>query len=152
AELFTSSLGSTTDVIHKEMYTFTDRKGRQLALRPEGTATNMFRYERPQAGRYREFWQLGVELINAPGVIADYQILKLISDILESLGITDFTFNLNYLGGNETKENYKKELVKFIKQNNPDLCTDCQRRYQTNPLRILDCSTCQTITFPTYET
>jgi len=175
AELFTSSLGSTTDVIHKEMYTFTDRKGRQLALRPEGTASvvrlvcqnnlikssyplkfyywaNMFRYERPQAGRHREFWQLGAELINAPGVIADYQILKLISDILESLGIADFTFNLNYLGGSETKENYKKELVKFIEQNNPDLCSDCQRRYQTNPLRILDCSNCQTITFPTYET
>ena len=112
----------------------------------------MFRYERPQAGRHREFWQLGVELINAPGVIADYQILKLISDILESLGIANFTFNLNYLGGSKTKENYKKELVKFIEKNNPDLCSDCQRRYQTNPLRILDCSTCQTIIFPTYET
>src|SRR6185436_19846285 len=93
-ELFTSSLGYTTDIIHKEMYTFTDRKGRELALRPEGTAStvllicenkliregyplklyywaNMFRYERPQRGRYREFWQLGVELINAGGVIAD---------------------------------------------------------------------------------
>jgi len=93
-----------------------------------------------------------VELINAPGVIADYQILKLVSDILESLGITGFIFNHNYLGGSETKENYKKELVKFVTQNNPDLCSDCQRRYQTNPLRILDCLVCQTITFPTYET
>src|SRR6266487_6211845 len=104
----------------------------------------MFRYERPQAGRHREFWQLGVELINASGVVADYQILKLVADILESLGISEFTFNLNYLGGNDTKENYKKELVKFIIQTNPDLCLDCQRRYQTNPLRILDCSNCQT--------
>ena len=73
----------------------------------------MFRYERPQAGRHREFWQLGVELINASGVVADYQILKLVADILESLGISEFTFNLNYLGESETKENYKKELVKF---------------------------------------
>src|SRR6185295_5643370 len=103
-ELFTASLGFTTDIIHKEMYIFADRKGRQLALRPEGTASvvrlvcqnklikenyplklyywaNMFRYERPQQGRYREFWQLGVELINAEGIIADYQILKLTADI-----------------------------------------------------------------------
>ena len=111
----------------------------------------MFRYERPQVGRHREFWQLGVELINAPGVIADYQILKLISDILKSLGITDFIFNLNYLGERETKENYKKELVKFIKKNNPELCLDCQRRHQSNPLRMLDCLTCQKIAFPPYK-
>src|SRR4051794_26762259 len=117
-ELFTSSLGSTTDIIHKEMYTFVDytsvdikdKKGRELSLRPEGTAStvrlvcqnnlvrevyplklyywaNMFRYERPQKGRYREFWQLGVELINAKGAVADYQILKLVADILHNLGV-----------------------------------------------------------------
>src|SRR6185503_10386807 len=124
-ELFTSSLGSTTDIVHKEMYTFTDRKGRELALRPEGTAStarlvcqnnliregyplklyywaNMFRYERPQKGRYREFWQLGVELINAKGVAADCHMLKLVSDILCGLGIKNFIFNLNYLGDSQT--------------------------------------------------
>src|SRR6185312_2638038 len=108
------------------------RKGRKLALRPEGTISaarlvlqnrlfasglplklyywaNMFRYERPQKGRYREFWQLGVELINAKGVIADYQTLKVVFDVLSNLGIKNFTFKLNYLGNSETKEKYKKE-------------------------------------------
>src|SRR5438132_11120095 len=99
----------------------------------------MFRYERPQKGRYREFWQLGVELVNAKEVIADYQILKLISDILGGLGIKNFTFNLNYLGDSETKEKYKNELKKFVEKNKPDLCEDCQKRYENNPLRILDC-------------
>src|SRR6185436_16597312 len=98
----------------------------------------MFRYERPQKGRYREFWQLGVELVNAEGVIADYQILKLASDILSGLGIKNFTFNLNYLGDNNTKEKYKKDLKDFVEKTAPDLCADCQRRYKTNPLRILD--------------
>ena len=93
-----------------------------------------------------------MELINASGVIADYQILKLVADLLNDLGIANFAFNLNYLGGAETKEKYKKELVKFINQNNPELCVDCQRRYKTNPLRILDCFECQKITFPAYET
>ena len=110
-ELFTKSLGNTTDIVHKEMFAFSDRKGRNLALRPEGTASaarlicqskliregyplkfyywaNMFRYERPQKGRYREFWQLGVELVNSQGNLADYQILKLISELLQNLGIT----------------------------------------------------------------
>ncbi|CFW93128.1 Histidine--tRNA ligase [endosymbiont DhMRE of Dentiscutata heterogama] len=174
-ELFTTSLGSTTDIIHKEMYTFLDRKGRELALRPEGTASmvrlvcqnkliregyplklyywaNMFRYERPQQGRYREFWQLGVELINADGAIADYQILNLTADILRGLRIKDFSFKLNYLGNNETKERYKKKLKDFIKNTAPDLCADCQRRNETNPLRILDCSLCKNkYQYPSYK-
>jgi histidyl-tRNA synthetase len=174
-ELFTNSLGSTTDIIHKEMYNFRDKKGRELVLRPEGTAStvrlvsenklikesyplklyywaNMFRYERPQKGRYREFWQLGVELINARGIIADCQILKLVADIFRGCGIKNFVFNLNYLGDSETKEKYKNELENFIKKNNPTLCADCYRRYQTNPLRILDCASCKIqITFPSYK-
>jgi len=112
----------------------------------------MFRYERPQKGRYREFWQLGVELINAKGVIADYQTLKVVFDVLSNLGIKNFTFKLNYLGNSETKEKYKKELEKFIEKNKPDLCADCQRRYQTNPLRILDCLICKNKTsYPSYK-
>lgn len=175
-ELFTSSLGSTTDIIHKEMYTFRDRKERELALRPEGTASvvrlvcqnnlvregyplklyywaNMFRYERPQKGRYREFWQLGVELVNTQGVVADYQVLKLVVDILQNLGIKNFCFRLNYLGDIETKEKYKKELKKFIRENDLELCDVCQKRYEDNPLRILDrCSFCkEKYAFPPYK-
>jgi histidyl-tRNA synthetase len=174
-ELFTSSLGSTTDIVHKEMYSFADRKGREMVLRPEGTAStvrlvcqnkliregyplklyywaNMFRYERPQKGRYREFWQLGAELINAKGTIADYQILKVVFDILNSLGIKNFTFNLNYLGDNETKKKYKDDLKNFFKKNQPSLCDDCQRRYKNNPLRILDCLPCKNkFSYPSYK-
>lgn len=174
-ELFTKSLGSATDVIHKEMYIFQDRKGRELALRPEGTASvarlvlqnnlikegyplklfywaNMFRYERPQKGRYREFWQLGAELVNSEGIIADYQVLKLMSDILISLGISDFTFNLNYLGNAQTKEKYKNQLKDFFKGKETELCDDCKRRHSTNPLRILDCLNCQkNFPYPSYE-
>ncbi|CAG8505073.1 2055_t:CDS:2, partial [Cetraspora pellucida] len=174
-ELFTTSLGSTTDIIHKEMYTFLDRKERELALRPEGTASmvrlvcqnkliregyplklyywaNMFRYERPQQGRYREFWQLGAELINADGAIADYQILNLTANILRGLRIKDFSFKLNHLGNNETKERYKKKLKDFIKKTTPDLCVDCRRRNETNPLRILDCSFCKNkYQYPSYK-
>lgn len=175
AELFTSSLGSTTDIIHKEMFVFPDRKGRLMALRPEGTAStvrlvcenkliqegyplkfyywaNFFRYERPQKGRHREFWQLGVELVNAQGIFADYQLLKLVADIFYDLGIKNFSFSLNYLGNSETKENYKGELKRFIEVKDIDLCEKCQERYQNNPLRILDCSVCKKKTsFPSYK-
>lgn len=174
-ELFINSLGSTTDIVHKEMFIFQDRKNRNLVLRPEGTVStvrlvcqnkllrenfplkfyywaNMFRYERPQKGRHREFWQLGVELINARGIWADYQVLKLVHEVLSSLGIKDFTFSLNYLGGVDTKEAYKKMLREFIEENNLDLCEDCHKRYQTNPLRIIDCLICKKkVLFPAYE-
>jgi len=112
----------------------------------------MFRYERPQKGRQREFWQLGVELINTPGVLADFQILKLVYDILAGLGIKDFTFNLNYLGDSKTHERYKNELEKYVEKTNLNLCEDCQRRYITNPLRILDCLLCNIrFHFPSYK-
>ena len=165
SELFNASLGSTTDIIHKEMFNFVDRKGRSLALRPEGTASvarlvlqnqlfttgyplklyywaNMFRYERPQKDRYREFWQLGVELIGAKGIMADYQILKVIQDVFESLGIKGFICNLNYLGSRATQERYKEKLKLFLAETNPDLCSDCQHRVNLNSLRTLDCQLC----------
>jgi len=95
---------------------------------------------------------LGVELVNTKGIIADYQILKLIADILGGLGIKDFCFKLNYLGDSETKRKYKDELKKFVENNKPELCEDCQRRYQTNPLRILDCLFCQNkSSYPSYK-
>ena len=85
-------------------------------------------------------------------MVADYQILKLVADILYGLGIRDFTFSLNYLGDNETKEKYKNELKNFVKKDNPDLCEDCQRRGKTNPLRILDCLLCANrFHFPSYK-
>lgn len=173
--LFTNSLGSTTSIIYKEMFTFKDRSNRELALRPEGTASvvrlvcenklikegyplkiyywaNMFRYERPQKGRHREFWQLGVELINAKGSFADYQILKLVSDILQELGIKKFNFCLNYLGNKDTKERYKSLLEEFIKNKTHNLCNDCQQRHLSNILRIVDCWKCkQKLSYPPYE-
>jgi histidyl-tRNA synthetase len=95
---------------------------------------------------------LGVELVNSEGVIADYQVLKLISDILIGLGINDFIFNLNYLGNNKTKENYKVKLRNFFHGKESKLCDDCKRRYLTNPLRIIDCSICQkNFSYPSYE-
>src|SRR6185437_13144503 len=109
----------------------------------------MFRYERPQKGRYREFWQLGVELVNAAGVMADYQILQLVREILEGWGIEQFAFHLNYLGGRSIQEKYKRKLKAFLAQTNLDLCSDCQRRINDNPLRILDCNSCgKKIVFP----
>lgn len=173
--LFSSSLGSTSDIVHKEMYKFFDQKGRKLVLRPEGTASvarlvyqnkliknncplklyywsNMFRYERPQKGRYREFWQLGVELINTEGELADYQILKLAYDILFNLKVKGLVFSLNYLGGIKTREKYKKILKEFIEVNNPNLCENCQKRRETNLLRILDCLSCkEKNNYPSYE-
>ena|SRR2546430_841860 len=112
----------------------------------------MFRYERPQKGRHREFWQLGVELINARGFLADYQILEIVYKILSGLGVKDFVFNLNYLGNSETKEKYKSKLKNFVEKTDPDLCRDCQIRYRTNPLRILDCLLCkEKFSFPSYK-
>lgn len=112
----------------------------------------MFRYERPQKGRYREFYQLGVELINASGIIADFEILRIAKDLLETFAIKDFTFQLNYLGSEKTRERYKKELKSFFSNKTDELCSDCQKRYQTNILRILDCSYCfGNFAFPSYQ-
>ncbi|CAG8791017.1 18778_t:CDS:2, partial [Racocetra persica] len=132
AELFNTSLGSATDIIHKEMFTFPDRKGRNLALRPEGTVgvARLILQNR--------LFAAGVELVNAAGVRADYQILKLVQDIFAALGINQFTCNLNYLGSKSTQEKYKLELRKFLAATTPDLCDDCRRRAEENPLRILD--------------
>lgn len=173
-ELFTAHLGDDI-IVHKEMYTFSDRKGRKLVLRPEGTLCtarmviqnsllkegyqnkfyywgNMFRYERPQKGRYREFLQLGVELLNASGIYADYQILSLTRDILVSLGISNFTFRINYLGSKKTQKSYELEIKKTIQNSKFELCLQCKYRYENNPLRILDCSDCgYSNIFPEYK-
>lgn len=171
-----SSLGKSTDVIRKEMFTFYDKKNRLLSLRPEGTMgivrsvcqnnlitnnnnflklyywSNMFRYERPQHGRYREFWQLGVELINAQGVRSDFEILHLAKMLLEKLEIKDFYFSINYLGNEETRNNYKNILRNYLIKKINILCEDCKIRYYNNPLRILDCEKCNSIEgIPNYK-
>jgi histidyl-tRNA synthetase len=159
--LFTRSIGESTDIVEKEMYVFEDRKGRKLALRPEGTASlvrayiehnfnqtepvgkffysgEMFRYERPQAGRYRQFSQMGAEYFGNSNPNADAEIILVASEILKSLGIKDIKIHLNSLGCSSCRAKFRKKLVEYFSSIS-DLCQDCQRRLDKNPLRLLDC-------------
>ncbi len=161
AGLFTRSIGESTDIVEKEMYVFADRKGRKLALRPEGTASvvraylehnlaqelpvsklyytgSMFRYERPQAGRYREFLQIGAEYFNNPAPAADAEIIVLARDLLSSVGLQDVAIHLNTLGCSACRPAFRAALKKYFSAQ-PDVCADCQRRLEHNPLRLLDC-------------
>ncbi|MDR1086920.1 MAG: histidine--tRNA ligase [Endomicrobium sp.] len=161
AALFTRSIGQTTDIVEKEMYVFEDRKGRKLALRPEGTASlarafiehrmdisspagkffycgEMFRYERPQAGRYRQFRQIGAELYGSSSPAADAEIITLAKDVLTSLGIDKINVHINSLGCDKCRPLFRKVLVKYF-SSAKDLCQDCLRRLGKNPLRLLDC-------------
>ncbi len=161
AALFTRSIGEATDIVEKEMYIFEDRKGRKLALRPEGTASlvrayiehrldmedsvnkyfycgEMFRYERPQAGRYRQFTQMGAEYLNNPNPNADAEIILLAADILSKLNIKEITIHLNSLGCEKCRPVFRQKLVDYF-SSIKDLCQDCQRRLEKNPLRLLDC-------------
>ncbi|RKX32507.1 MAG: histidine--tRNA ligase [Verrucomicrobia bacterium] len=159
-DLFCHSLGESTEVVQKEMYSFPDAAGRQLALRPEGTAGvlryvaesrpatedlrlfyygPMFRRERPQAGRRRQFHQLGVELICAADPVADAECVALQVDTLRAAGLSNFVLRINTRGDigdmNRVTEGLRQELRPFLSE----LCPDCRRRYETNVLRILDC-------------
>ena len=161
AEIFSHPLGESSDVVSKEMYTFTDRKGTQLALRPEGTAGvvralisagltqtlpqkffysgAMFRYERPQKGRARQFHQLGVEVLGVSEPLADAEIIYLAATILNSLGVLKkCKLHLNSLGDTASRTAYKKGLVNYLKDHAKDLSEDSQRRLSSNPLRVLD--------------
>ncbi|NMA50295.1 MAG: histidine--tRNA ligase [Mollicutes bacterium] len=162
SELFKRGVGETTDIVQKETYDFTDRSGRSLTLRPEGTASvvrsyienkdyadirpiskyyyigTMYRYERPGQGRNREFTQFGVEALGSDDPLIDAEIISLSVNILKELGL-DPVVKINNLGGKEDRENYKKALVKYLKPHINDFCSDCQKRIKTNPLRILDC-------------
>ena len=163
SELFHRRVGEGTDIVTKETYDFKDRGDREITLRPEGTAGvvrsvienklygnrndtlkyyylgTMYRYERPQAGRNREFTQFGVEVFNSNDEMIDAEVISLGFFLLKSLGIDDITVELNTLGDAETRENYTKALKEYLKPLIKDLCPDCQKRYETNPLRILDC-------------
>lgn len=162
-ELFHRGVGSDTDIVSKETYDFLDRGNRQLTLRPEGTAGvvrsyienkiyadplkvsklfymgSMFRYERPQKGRYRQFAQFGAEHLGSSSPLADAEVISYAVNILRALKIKDVTVHLNSIGDAESKESYKKFLKDYLAPNIDTLCGDCQNRYKKNPLRILDC-------------
>lgn len=162
SELFHRGVGESTDIVNKETYDFKDRGDRNLTLRPEGTAGvvrcfienklyadnlpykcwymgPMFRYERPQAGRFREFYQFGVESFGAADAMMDAEIISIAYNMFKLLGLNDVKVRINSLGDKESRENYRSSLVDYFKPYVNDLCEDCQRRFESNPLRILDC-------------
>lgn len=160
-KLFVRGVGKETDV-GKEMYTFKDKSGNSITLRPEGTApivrayledgmqslpqpvnlyyfSNFFRYERPQAGRYREFWQLGLEVIGDKSPLVDANIIATVSRIYKKLNIQNISIQINSMGCSICRPKYIKILKKYYAGNLSKLCPDCKKRYKTNPLRLLDC-------------
>lgn len=162
SELFSRAVGESSDIVNKEMYTFNDRSERSLTLRPEGTAGvvrafiensfdreglpaklwykgPMFRYERPQTGRYRQFHQIGIEAIGAKAPYIDLEIIKLGVNFMQDLGLEDLTLHINSLGNSSSREKYIAALKVFLKEHLDHVCEDCQRRFEQNPLRCLDC-------------
>lgn len=163
SELFHRGVGEDTDVVGKETYRFEDRGGRDITLRPEGTAGvvrafienklyarpkkvqkyyyvgSMFRYERPQKGRFREFNTFGVEAFGSAHPKLDAEIIEMAYRVTHALGITPLVVHLNSLGDSDSKRAYKTQLQTHLKPHLEHLCADCQTRYHTNPLRILDC-------------
>ena len=162
SELFHRGVGETTDIVSKETYDFKDRGDRDMTLRPEGTAGivrsfienklyadslplkawymgPMFRYERPQAGRYREFYQIGFECFGTYDSMMDAEVISIVYNFLNLLGLKGVKVNINTLGDKESRENYHKALTDYFKPYLNDLCDDCNRRFEKNPLRILDC-------------
>lgn len=163
-ELFSRSIGEASDIVHKEMYTFEDRGGRSLTLRPEMTASvvraalehnllqqsetlclyymgPMYRAERPQAGRKREFHQVGVEILNTSSSSDDAELIILIKKYLERIGLSRFILHLNNLGSQDDRAVYAKHLSEFFGSRTAQLCPDCQYRLSKNVLRIFDCKT-----------
>jgi histidyl-tRNA synthetase len=161
-EVFNKSIGDSTDIVQKEMYTFIDKKGRSLTLRPEGTAPvvraviehkmyvenlplklyyieNMFRYERPQKGRMREFWQLGVEAIGSPEAFIDAEVIWLLNELFEKLGFKNLKLLINSIGCIKCRKEYVEVLKNYLSPKKDKLCPDCQNRFEKNPLRIFDC-------------
>lgn len=162
SELFHRSVGETSDIVSKETYDFKDRGDRNLTLRPEGTAGvvrsfienkmygdvcqpkkfyysgTMYRYERPQAGRYRELSQIGVEVLGSNSPLMDAEVISLAYRLLEEMGI-EVTVKINTLGDQESRNAYREALVSYLEPNIDSLCSDCKKRLTTNPLRILDC-------------
>lgn len=161
-ELFQRGIGETTDVVEKEMYTFTDKSGRSITLRPEGTAGivraylenklygqmqplklyyigPMFRYERPQAGRFRQFHQFGVEVFGSNDPALDAEVIVLGVNYLKELGLENLDIYINSIGCPDCRKEYFKDLQEYFNQYRQELCEDCQSRIDRNPMRVLDC-------------
>ena len=162
SELFHRSVGESSDIVRKETYDFKDKGERNITLRPEGTAGvvrsyienklyaepdvkkyyyngTMYRYERPQTGRLREFTQFGVEVLGSNDPIVDAEVISLQYNILSALHIDNLQVSINSLGDTESRNNYRDALVKYFTPHIDELCEDCRERLKTNPLRILDC-------------
>ncbi|MDD6756584.1 MAG: histidine--tRNA ligase [bacterium] len=162
-ELFHRGIGESTDIVTKETYDFVDRGGRNMTLRPEGTAGvcrsyvenkmygdpnqpvkvyyngTMYRYERPQSGRDRELTQFGVEILGSDDPMADAEVISLAVNIYKMLGLKEIKVNINSLGDKESRDMYRTALLDYFKPHIEELCEDCQTRLEKNPLRILDC-------------
>lgn len=170
-ELFCRSIGDATDIVEKEMYSFEDKGGNKVTMRPEGTASvmrayvehkmhaldpvarlyymgPMFRYERPQKGRYRQFHQIGAEITGVSAPTVDAQVLTMLTHFFQELGLTEPTLQINSLGCPCCRPAYRDALKSFLLDRIELLCEDCKRRYETNPLRALDCKSagCQEAT------
>jgi histidyl-tRNA synthetase len=161
-QLFARGVGADTDIVTKEMYTFDDRDGSSLTLRPENTASvirayiehrldqrpgvqklfyigPMFRRERPQKGRYRQFYQIGAEAIGSESPAVDAEVIEMVLEILQRAGLSGFTLLLNSVGDHNCRPRFIELLRQELKAVAPKMCGDCQRRAETNPLRVLDC-------------
>ena len=162
-DLFHRGIGDTTDIVTKETYDFVDRGERKLTLRPEGTAGvvrsfienkmygngdlpvkvyyngTMYRYERPQLGRDRELTQFGYEVLGSNDPLSDAEVISIAVNIYKMLGLKDITVELNSLGDNESRKNYREALIKYLEPHKDELCDDCKERLSKNPLRVLDC-------------
>ena len=161
-ELFNRSVGDTTDVVQKEMYTFNDNGGRSISLRPEGTAgaaraflehgmhnlplpqkvsyiTSCYRYEKPQAGRLREFHQFGVECFGSDSPVADAEVISLAKNCFDVLGVKNLSLEINSIGCPDCRKNYSNALKEYFGSQSDELCDTCKDRLQRNPMRILDC-------------
>ncbi|MDE6550959.1 MAG: histidine--tRNA ligase [Clostridia bacterium] len=161
-ELFARGVGDTTDIVNKEMYTFEDKGGRSMTLKPEGTAgvarsyienslsscpqpvkmyymTPVFRYERPQAGRLREHHQFGIEIYGSASPQADIEVISIASAVFKRLGIGNLTLNINSIGCPECRKKYNEALQTYLSSRISDMCNTCKERIAKNPLRILDC-------------
>lgn len=160
--LFSRGVGETTDVVQKEMYAFEDKEGRQFALRPEGTAgvvraviengkcsdtmplklfyiLNCFRYEKPQAGRSREFFQFGTEMLGTADASADFTVISLADTFIRELGIKNISLHINSIGCPDCRPKYRQNLIDYLKASEDNLCETCRTRLMANPLRVLDC-------------
>ena len=167
-ELFERGVGDTTDVVEKEMYTFTDRGNRSITLKPEGTApvaraliehklyadtqpvkmfyiTPVFRYERPQARRYRQHHQFGIEVFGSPNPSADAEVINLAMTVYKTLGVKDLELRINSVGCPKCRIEYHRILKQYLGERLDKLCTTCRGRFERNPMRIIDCksNTCQ---------